>query len=637
MIAVSRYFTALMMIFTFVVPRVEADETADPGDAFPLPEIVVTAARAEAPPSLILRQLTNEDIEAWNAQTLADAIVNAPGVNMLYGGTSGDAKFWIRGFRDRDVLLLFDGIPIAQNFEGNFDLNELPMQNISRINVLKSAPSVIYGPNGMGGVIDVVPESPASGADLSASLEAGSDERRVARGTLSLGGENHSFSLSAQHQEADDYALSDGYDAELNQPDGDRVNSDFERDSALLYGSVRSALLGTTTLFANYTTAERGLPVEAGVDDPDYERLNKSERQTIGLSNQFKAWPISFKVYHNQYDSELAIYNDDQFNRVDEIESSNEDSYGASLYVSLDTSENNSLVLSGSWKHDEFKADGVLEAGDKAELTTWTVAAENQYWINERLSLAAGVMFVSFKPEPTGDTSEEVSPQASMSWQVTPALRVHASAAQRVRFPKMRELYRRRWGNPDLDPQTARNYELGVSYVSRYGLAGDFSVYRSVIDDLIERPDRRAIYSNLDEVTLQGIETAASGWLGERLFLRLAYTYLDAEEDLEDGGSRQLRSRPEHTLQAEIRYRFPGGALFALNGIHVNGLHDLDPEGDYVELSSYFVANAKMSLPLGKNHQVYLSVANIGDTNYQHRYGFPREGQSIAVGLNLSF
>ena len=65
----------------------------------------------------------------------------------------------MRGFRDRDVLILFDGIPIASALEGKIDLNEISTEAVTEIRVIKSAPSVIYGPNGMGGVVDVVPDS----------------------------------------------------------------------------------------------------------------------------------------------------------------------------------------------------------------------------------------------------------------------------------------------------------------------------------------------------------------------------------------------------------------------------------------------------------------------------------------------
>ena len=140
---------------------------------FQLPQIIVEGKRPEAPPSLIVRKVDIEDIEASNSHTVGEALTYVPGVNVQYGGTSGDARAWIRGYRDRDVLVLFDGIPVASGFEGTIDLNEIAVQRVASVDVIKSAPSVIYGTNAVGGVISVVPETGISGSFLDGSAGTG--------------------------------------------------------------------------------------------------------------------------------------------------------------------------------------------------------------------------------------------------------------------------------------------------------------------------------------------------------------------------------------------------------------------------------------------------------------------------------
>lgn len=615
----------------------DAQSDAVEASPFPLPEVLVTARQIDAPRSLIVREATAQDMTAWNAHTAGDALTYVPGVNVLYGGTSGDARVWIRGFRERDLLILFDGVPIMQNFEGGLDLNEIATQNVATIQVLKSAPSVIYGTNGQGGVIDILPNTGLVDKLFSGRVETGSDDRRLVSARVGGGNDNVSFSLSGQHQEADDYSLSDNFDPRLNQPSGDRVNSDFERDSVMFHLDALQTPIGHTSMFVNFTDAEKGLPVEAGVDDPDFERLTKSRRKTLGLSNHFAAIPLSMTVFYNDYDSKLTVYTDASYSVVDEVEKADDYSYGGRLYSTLETSDNNSLVLAGGAQTDVFKADGVLESGDKAELTTYTLAVEDQFWITERMSLAAGLIYSYFDPTESGGSTDDFSPQAALAWQATPDLRFHASAAQRTRYPKMRELYRRRWGNPDLQPQSTDNYEVGVAYSITPALTGDFSVYRSDIDDLIERPNRQSTYMNLDSVTFQGVEMAAGGWLTDTVFARFAYSFLDADEQLPGGGNRQLRSRPKHTTQTEFRYQLPRGILLSFNGLYLTGLYDLDPDGEYQRLSSFFVANVKARMSFSDNYEAYVAVSNVDDTNYQHRLGFPREGRAVSVGLNLEF
>jgi outer membrane cobalamin receptor len=614
--------------------EVQSDPTEE---VFPLPEIAVTAKRIEAPATIVVRTVSIQDIEAWNAPTAGEALTYVAGVNIQIGGSSADSRAWIRGFRDRDVLVLFDGIPIASGFEGTIDLNEISLQNISRIKVMKSAPSVVYGTNGMGGVIDVIPQSGVEGTSISGRLELGSDERGLLRAAASGGNGNISFGISASHQRADDFSLSGDYMPQLNQESGSRVNSDFERTSLFMQLEALNFPLGRASVFINHSDAEKGLPVEAGVDDPDYERLTGSNRTTVGLSNHFNRIPLSLKLYYNSYDSELTAYTDERFEEIDEVERADDYSWGGKLYSRVETSANNSLVLTASGQADVFRGEGELEDGNRAELATYTLAVEDQFWITERLSLAAGLIYTYFDQTLLGRTSSAINPQVALAWQSNDKFTVHASAAQRTRFPKLRELYRRRYGNPDLEEQTANNYEIGIRYRHPTGFIGDISVFRSDIDNLIEREHRRALYTNFDRVTLQGIEMSAETWWADRFFTRLAYTWVDAEEALEDGSKRQLRSRPEHTAIIDMRYEFRADLLLSFNGIFVEGLHDLDPDGNYTRLDSYFVSNIKLIRSFASNYEIYAAVSNVLDENYQQRIGNPREGRAFLLGLDVKF
>ena len=643
-------WAVLAVCLALPVPAAGAAEQASPPESqsvdeaaeevFPLPEIAVQGKKIEAPPSLIVRRVTTADIRARNAHTVGEALVHVPGVNVQIGGTSGDARAWIRGYRDRDVLVLFDGIPIASGFEGTIDLKEISVQRVSSINVMKSAPSVIYGTNGVGGVIDVVPDPWTPDFFLGGRAELGTDDRRYFRASGG-GNDRVGFALSAQYQQADDYSLSDDFPGELNQPPGTRRNSDFERSSVFLQLGMQDTFLGRTSLFVNLADADKGLAVETGIDDPDYERLTESRRRTVGLSNHFEALPLSLKLWYNGYDSELTVFTDDSFTEVDEIERAEDYSWGGRVYSTLETSSNNTLVLSAGAQTEVFEGEGELESGSKAELTTWTLAVEDEFWITRRLSLAAGGILARFEQQNPDQSSTEFNPQLALAWQATGRLSLHASAAQRTRFPKLRELYRRRYGNTDLQPQTAENYELGLVYQHGNGQdnawTSDFSLFHSDIDGLIEREDRSGTYVNFDPVTIDGFEAATGGWWGERFYTRLAYTYVDAEEDQPGGGSRQLRSRPTHTAIAEVRYRFPQDVILSFSGIYVSDLYDLDPDDVYTKLSSYFVANLKASWGFAEGYEAYLAVSNLGDTDYLHRIGDPREGRAFMLGLDFEY
>ena len=158
---------------------VGADESRELKSTLVLPEIVVVGKRMAQAPAITFHETTALDFAAWNATTAADALTRTPGVNVQYGADSGEARAWIRGFRDRSVLVLFDGIPVASGFEGTIDLNEISIENVSRIKTMTAAPSVIYGTNGIGGVIDVVPEALPEERRIASRVEIGDNDARL--------------------------------------------------------------------------------------------------------------------------------------------------------------------------------------------------------------------------------------------------------------------------------------------------------------------------------------------------------------------------------------------------------------------------------------------------------------------------
>lgn len=600
-----------------------------------LPEILVVGKRGAVQPGISYEETTPADFRAWNANTAADALTQTPGVNVQYGAESGDARAWIRGFRDRSVLVLYDGIPVASAFEGTIDLNEIAIEGVGKIRTMTAAPSVIYGTNGIGGVIDVVPETVPDKRQMRGQFEAGANDSVMWRGSYANRFDTLGLVAALSHEEADDYRLSDNYRSQLNQEGSKRVNSDFERDSLFLRLAHQSSTLGESSLLVNVSDNQRGTPPQAGAEDPDYERLTKSLRRTIGLSHRSPGQQLAIKLFYTGYDYELKSYTDASYDEVEDIERAEDYSFGAKAYATLSPLEDHSLVLSAAALEEAFDSEGAFDDSDTAKLRTYNLAIEDEWWPRRNVSLALGGIYTYFDQVETGQASTAFNPQIVASYRASTGLSFRASAAQRTRFPKLRELYRRRYGNPDLREEKANSYEIGARYLSAFGLEFDAAIFSIDVDGLIDRPTRNSAYANLDESDIDGIEVSAGGQLRAGTYLRAGYSYVDAAERLEDGGERQLRSRPKHTVFAEIRHRLDNGVALSLNAIYVDELYDVDDAGGYDKIPSYVVAHFKCSIPLTDALEVYASVSNIADENYEQKLGYPREGRAASVGLRL--
>jgi outer membrane cobalamin receptor len=612
-----------------------AEEDTGTSTTFPLPEVVVIEKQTAAPPLIIVREADEADFDEWNVRTAAGALARIPGVNVQIGGTSGDASPWIRGFRDRDILLLFDGIPVGSALEGTLDLNEISLNSIATTRVMKGAPSVIYGANGLGGVIDLIPRSADRFDSQSVAMELSTDGGRSYRGHIGNNEGVVDYFFTAGYEEADEYSLADDFESELNQPEGERINSDFQRATATLLLESDRSPIGNTSLFLNMSDVERGLTPHSTSDDPDFERLTRSRRITVGLSNRFESLPISIKAYYNQYDSQITVYEDATYSTVDEIDDGEDYTFGAIAYAHVPTWDSGTLVFSGSWSRDVFEAEGVFEDFDSAELNSLTLSAEHETVLYNRLSLAVGLIYTRVDQPAVNRGISELSPQFAVGFQASEKVSLHASAAQRTRFPKLREFYRRRWGNPDLVEQSADNYDLGGTYVHSGTVSTDLTFFHSKIDGLIDRPARRSTYQNLDTVDVNGIELASGGWLTERVFLRLSYAYVDIAETLPDGSERQLRSRARNSAFADLRFRLSDSLQLSLNGQYLADLYDLDNDDVHTRLPSILVVDAKATKDLANGLSAYAAVSNITDEDYYYRTGDPRPGRTFRVGITF--
>ena len=70
-------------------------------------------------------EVSMEEIVAKGATTVGQALEFLPGVFVQSGG-KGDVHVSIRGFEQRQVKILIDGVPARENYFGTVDLSMLP-------------------------------------------------------------------------------------------------------------------------------------------------------------------------------------------------------------------------------------------------------------------------------------------------------------------------------------------------------------------------------------------------------------------------------------------------------------------------------------------------------------------------------
>jgi len=146
----------LIMFFMLSMPLYAVEEQ--------LSEVVVTATKTkqaiEKAPTQV-EVVTAEDIKESNVRTVDEALERVPGIytSRTSGITSISNKsinLSVRGFQNQSQsLVLLDGQPL-NNYEGNVQWWNIPIENIERIEVVKGPMSSLYGGGAMGGVINII-------------------------------------------------------------------------------------------------------------------------------------------------------------------------------------------------------------------------------------------------------------------------------------------------------------------------------------------------------------------------------------------------------------------------------------------------------------------------------------------------
>ena len=163
--------TALLICWLtlgMAAPAMADDEVAKTGGtpAVVMDEVVVTATRTEkkvddAPANVTV--ITKEEMKKRNISTVDDALRYEAGLYLDRRKGMLDTKACVsmRGLPgDERSLVLLNGVPMNDGFASQVPLNQMNIDDVERIEVIRGPGSALYGGNAMGGVINIITKAP---------------------------------------------------------------------------------------------------------------------------------------------------------------------------------------------------------------------------------------------------------------------------------------------------------------------------------------------------------------------------------------------------------------------------------------------------------------------------------------------
>ena len=592
-------------------------------------------------------------------KTLPEVLSHTPGINIQqYGGLGQLSTVSIRGSSAEQVLVLLDGVPLNTCQGGGVDFSTIPLDEVERIEVVRGGGTAVYGPDAIGGVVNIITTRPEGGWRQSTSVTYGSFDTVKAYASAHGEAASTRFLLSATHfQSQGNFELHtsavemDGVVVQEPQS-AERINNDFASENVLVkmdrsFGDRWSVLLAD-----DFSFTERGQPGFA----PPYhlpDARQKILRNTASLKVTSRDLPFSecvstFRTFtlfnRSDYRNPTAIIGEEE---IDSESRSVE--FGADL--SLDTAGEwgsfrhylHAVAQVGhEWIRDEIRSGGSGH-GEHKRLTGSLVVQDEWIFFDDRLSLIPVLRYLY-----TEGFGHRFSPKGGAILRLTDWLLLKGNVEFSYRPPTLSELYHLEQdhigGNPDLEPEEAINSDVSVRvHFPRYSAEAVY-FYRKVDESIFWLPtDAYKIRPvNTGPVNVNGAELIAEALPADWLRCSLNYTYLHTISRVT--GS-QLAGNPRHSLDGSASLIARYGEVTA----DVQFIDDipLTPTGTVV-VEWRVQADLSLTLdlreiipwgPIRKLRRASASVQckNVGDVHFSDARNFPLPGRSWFGTLTVDF
>lgn len=583
--------------------------------------VVVTASRREKNISDVpvsSNVVARGEIAKRDVVTPEEVLRHVPGVTMTSTQASirGSTGF-VRGAGSR-ILLLVDGAPALAGDTGDIKWDIIPTEQIERIEVVKGASSSLYGSSALGGVINLVtnpfPERPRTRLRLSAGFydDPHWPEWKWTTDWQSFGG----FDVSHSRRVGPLGILAA---AGVNLSDGYRQNSDSEMSNVMAKVTARLDPYNRLTCLASWALDRYGHTVEwisqSKALEVDRETLNdrvRSEKLAGYLRMHSVFGPKTVLVtMFNWYGNE---WRNDFHDGIDESDALK---LGASVQVDRVLGSGwGAIVGAECWRTDVASTMfGDRETGEGG------VLGELEARLSDRWAATAGARYDAYYRDDRRTWYSEVSPRASLRMTAGGAALI-VSAARGFRAPTVAELYTstevsgyRVKPNPDLRPESAVTYEMGVTGEAVPGIMASAGVFRSDYGDLIEPDidpsDGYLHFVNISDAVITGADTwLSAALLDGRVTLDVAYMYLTADDGVSD---EPLPYRSTHNLKTALDLKGPA-YLIGLDYIYRSRVEAVSvyPDDERVAVK---VLDLRGSIEIG-GARLSLKVANLLNYNY---------------------
>ena len=564
-------------------------------------------------------------------------------VNGNQSSAGKNLGYYVRGGRNRQTLILIDGIPVtdASGVNLEYDLRFISAEQVESIEVMKGAASTLYGSGAATGVINITLKK-ASKKEVTGNVYTSLGTQTTADKTNYRPQDfNQGFGLNGTIGKINYLATINSVETKgISEAKGvDFEDDHFSKIATLLKVGFAPTKKLSFDFFTNYDRIKNNY-------DGYYDNFTSADTPVnVATSEQFR-FGFSPKYKYNKGEFVLnAGFNSTErkYTSFNSWTNSIDNSLYASKNVSTDAfnkytfSPQFFLILGSQFQFNEMEAISESITKQNAKFNSIDSYFTAVYNSNFGLNVNAGARYnlhniyknyavYNFNP--------------SYLFSKLP-LKIVASYSTAYITPSLYQLYSP-YGNLVLTPEKNSTVESGFEVVllNKKVTLNTVGFYREENNSIGFYTNPVTYASNYVNVNgtynAKGIETMFSVSASEKLKFNANYTFTQVEQPLQ-------RLIPKHKGNLSLDYEFSEKATFNLAYQYVDKRKDAFFDGGTYEttpviLDSYQLVNAIGNFKIIKNRlNVFASVNNIFNEDFEETVGYNTKGRNIKIGLNLMF
>src|SRR5262245_8496208 len=650
---------ALLVYVTGLRESLEQYERKKPGSPFYMGriDVNVSAGAVQVPTAATLEQ---SDIRERDYRVVPNALNLVPGVSIQRIGPRNERGVYVRGFDIRQVPLYMDGIPVYVPYDGYVDLDRFLTYDLGEIQVAKGFTSPLYGPNAIGGAVNLISRKPTRKLNLDAGSGYGSGDER--HGFLNVGSRWTKFWVQGgvEGLGSKTIPLSDKFQTVPLQPTLERANS-YQKDYK---GRVRFAWTPNENDEYSFTYAnqqgQKGNPPYAGTDPAvrarfwQWPQWDKESFYIIGNKSLGSKSYVRFRSYYDKFNNLLKVFDNATYSTQNLASSFtspfDDDTYGTSVEFGTRAVSRQTLKGSFYFKDDTHREGNLGEPERSFRDQTFSAGVEDTVQLVSRTTAVFGFSVDGINvlnaenfsggqilPFPKSDVTS-YNPQAGIFYAVSESGKFHFTFARKTRLPTMKDRYSYRMGqaipNPDLREEKSNNWEAGYSQLLGSSTYIDVAFFLSDISNSTQRfflQPNLFQFRNIGESRNMGGEFAVRSTPVKSLTFLANYTYLSRKN--ESNPTLIPVDTPRHKVYSSATYRFLKRFTALADLTYEANRWTQNDASRYLRVSPFAVVGISGTADFYRGVELQVGVNNLFDRNYAIIDGYPEAGRAAYVNF----